>query len=100
MQTPPGSVPPGSRPDCEVARLPLRVPSESGPAHSLSRSEVLRARLEVLRHEHRALDEGVAALAARPGACALTLQRMKRQKLALKDRIARIEDELTPDIIA
>ena len=32
--------------------------------------------------------------------CSLTLGRMKRQKLALKDRIARLEDELTPDIIA
>lgn len=32
--------------------------------------------------------------------CSLTLGRLKRQKLALKDQIARLEDELTPDIIA
>jgi hypothetical protein len=30
----------------------------------------------------------------------LTLRRLKKQKLSLKDRIAAIEDELTPDIIA
>ena len=30
----------------------------------------------------------------------LTLRRLKKQKLALKDRISAIEDELTPDIIA
>ena len=32
--------------------------------------------------------------------CSLTLGRLKRQKLALKDQIARLEDDLTPDIIA
>ncbi len=98
MQIPPGGEPPER--DGEVARFPLRVPPESGPAHTLSHAEVLRARLDVLRAEHRRLDESVALMAGRPGACALTLQRMKRQKLALKDQIARIEDELTPDIIA
>ena len=30
----------------------------------------------------------------------LALRRLKKQKLGLKDRIARIEDVLTPDIIA
>ncbi len=30
----------------------------------------------------------------------MQLGRMKKQKLALKDQIARLEDELTPDIIA
>jgi hypothetical protein len=30
----------------------------------------------------------------------LTLRRLKKQKLNLKDQIARLEDILTPDIIA
>ena len=30
----------------------------------------------------------------------LTIQRLKKKKLALKDKIAVIEDRLTPDIIA
>jgi hypothetical protein len=30
----------------------------------------------------------------------LTLQRLKKQKLALKDQIVRVQDQLIPDIIA
>lgn len=66
----------------------------------MSHEEIARARLEVLRREHRDLDEKIVALAEQPGTSSLVLQRFKREKLALKDRIARLEDELTPDIIA
>ncbi|MDO5605946.1 MAG: DUF465 domain-containing protein [Paracoccus sp. (in: a-proteobacteria)] len=66
----------------------------------MSHEEIARARLGVLRRAHRDLDEEIAALAAQPGAPSLMLQRLKRQKLALKDQITRLEDELTPDIIA
>ncbi|WP_111538532.1 YdcH family protein [Palleronia aestuarii] len=62
--------------------------------------EILRVRLEVLRREHRDLDESVAALQARGTADMLTLQRLKRRKLVLKDKIAALEDRLLPDIIA
>ncbi|MBT8457721.1 MAG: DUF465 domain-containing protein [Rhodobacteraceae bacterium] len=62
--------------------------------------EVLRLKLEVLRREHRDLDEAIEALQAKGTADALTLKRLKKQKLGLKDRIAVIEDRLTPDIIA
>ena len=68
--------------------------------HEMSHLEIVRCRLEVLRREHRDLDEAIAALAAQSISSALTLQRLKKQKLALKDKIARLEDELTPDIIA
>ena len=66
----------------------------------MNHEEVLRIELEVLRREHRDLDESIDALHAAGRADALTLQRLKKQKLALKDRITRIDDELTPDIIA
>ncbi|RVT85909.1 DUF465 domain-containing protein [Rhodobacteraceae bacterium CCMM004] len=62
--------------------------------------EVLRVKLEVLRREHRDLDEAIHALQAQARSDPLTLQRLKKQKLRLKDRIAAIEDRLTPDIIA
>ncbi|WP_208347758.1 YdcH family protein [Pseudaestuariivita rosea] len=62
--------------------------------------EVLRIELEVFRREHRDLDEAIAALHEKGTGDQLTLQRLKRQKLALKDKIAQIEDRLTPDIIA
>lgn len=66
----------------------------------MQRDEVLRVKLEQLRQEHRDLDEAIQALHERGRADMLTLQRLKRQKLALKDQISRIEDDLTPDIIA
>lgn len=66
----------------------------------MPREEVLRIKLEQLRNEHRDLDEAIHALHERGRADMLTLQRLKRQKLALKDQIAAIEDEITPDIIA
>ena len=68
--------------------------------HEMSHEEIARTRLEVLRCEHRDLDEAIAALAVQSLTHSLTLQRLKKQKLSLKDRIARLEDELTPDIIA
>ncbi|MGR3484398.1 MAG: YdcH family protein [Paracoccaceae bacterium] len=62
--------------------------------------EVVRTKLDGLRQEHRTLDETIAELEAAPRPDPLTIRRLKKQKLALKDRIARAEDELTPDIIA
>ncbi|WP_092778350.1 YdcH family protein [Jannaschia pohangensis] len=66
----------------------------------MNHEDVLRVRLEVLRQEHRDLDSAIAALEERVLPDVLAIKRLKKQKLALKDRIARIEDELTPDIIA
>ncbi len=62
--------------------------------------EVLRVKLEVLKREHRDLDEAIEALHQRGAADMLTLKRFKKQKLALKDQIATLEDRILPDIIA
>ncbi len=59
----------------------------------------LRFRLEELREEHRSLDAAIAALQA-DAADALQVARLKKRKLALRDQITWIEDQLTPDIIA
>lgn len=67
---------------------------------SMKNDEVLRVELEVFRNEHRDLDDAIRALGERGTADQLTLQRLKKRKLMLKDRIARIEDRLTPDITA
>lgn len=66
----------------------------------MSHEDVLRVKLEVLRREHRDLDAAIEALQEAINPDQLTLKRLKTQKLRLKDAIARIEDELTPDIIA
>ncbi|MBR9764524.1 MAG: DUF465 domain-containing protein [Rhodobacteraceae bacterium] len=67
---------------------------------SMKTDEVLRVELEHFRAEHRDLDEAIRALEDRASADRLTIQRLKKKKLSLKDRIAQIEDRLTPDIIA
>lgn len=68
--------------------------------HELSHEDVLRLKLEVLRQKHRDLDEAIHALQEKGSGAQLTIQRLKKEKLLLKDHIARIQDELTPDIIA
>lgn len=67
---------------------------------AMKTDEVLRVELEVFRRQHRDLDEAIAALQEKGTGDQLTLKRLKKQKLRLKDRIALIEDRLTPDIIA
>jgi hypothetical protein len=62
--------------------------------------EMLSVKLEVLRREHRDLDEAVRALELSGRPDVLTLRRLKKQKLAMKDQITRIENKLIPDIIA
>jgi hypothetical protein len=60
----------------------------------------LRAQLSRLQQEHRDLDAAIAALQVSPGSDLIQVQRLKKRKLYLRDRITFIEDQLTPDIIA
>ena len=60
----------------------------------------LRATLSRLLQEHRDLDAAIEALQNTPGSDILQIQRLKKRKLYLRDRITFIEDQLTPDIIA
>jgi hypothetical protein len=60
----------------------------------------LRASLARLLQEHRDLDAAIEALQGTPGSDVLQVQRLKKRKLYLRDRITFIEDQLTPDIIA
>ena len=66
----------------------------------MDEKDVLRIKLEMLKHEHRDLDTAIGALQDRQTGDLLTLKRLKKQKLALKDQIATLEDRITPDIIA
>ena len=67
---------------------------------SMKNEDVLRVELAVFRREHRDLDDAITALTDRHTADQLTLQRLKKRKLRLKDLITQIEDRLTPDITA
>ncbi len=66
----------------------------------LNLEEMLRIRLEVMKREHRDLDAAIHALELTGRPDQLTLRRLKKQKLCLKDQIVKIEDQLIPDIIA
>jgi hypothetical protein len=60
----------------------------------------LRVALAALIEEHRDLDVAIAAMVERDTRDQLALTRLKKRKLQLKDQIARIEDQLLPNIIA
>ncbi len=60
----------------------------------------LRAQLARLQQEHRDLDAAIAALQESLGSDLIQVQRLKKRKLQLRDRITFIVDQLTPDIIA
>jgi len=62
--------------------------------------EAIKAKLEVLRSEHRDLDEVIDRLIERAPFDQLQLQRLKKRKLGLKDQITKLESQLIPDIIA
>jgi len=60
----------------------------------------LSGQLERLREEHRDLDAAIEALLLAGQTDQLQLQRLKKRKLLLRDRLTQLEDALTPDIIA
>ena len=60
----------------------------------------IRARIELLRQDHRDLDAAIEALRLVPMPDMIRLQRFKKKKLRLKDEIMLLEDLLIPDIIA
>jgi hypothetical protein len=87
-----------------IAALPPTRPGGalSKPAVAMTDEEerVLREQLARLLQEHRDLDAAISALITSPGSDLIQVQRLKKRKLILRDKIRRIEDQLTPDIIA
>jgi hypothetical protein len=69
------------------------------PLSAEDESEI-RRQLAELRLEHRDLDTAIAVMSSAANADPMGLQRLKKRKLALKDRITKLEDKLLPDIIA
>ncbi len=91
--------PPAPRPGPRPAPRPSTALPAAAASGAMEPEEVARVTLEALRQRHRDLDLAIEALQAR-GTDPLTVRRLKKRKLALRDRIAAIEDRLTPDIIA
>ena len=62
--------------------------------------DALIAQIERLREEHRDLDSAIEALRDAGQADQLQVQRLKKRKLLLRDKLFLLEDQLNPDIIA
>ena len=62
--------------------------------------DTLKAKLAILRQQHRDLDVAISTLEASGTGDQLQLRRLKKMKLQIKDMITKIEDKLIPDIIA
>jgi len=63
-------------------------------------TEAVRRKIEILKVEHRDLDEVIDRLAHDPELDELQLRRLKRRKLLLKDQITLLQKQLVPDISA
>jgi hypothetical protein len=59
----------------------------------------IRLALAKLRQEHEDYDAAINAM-VQVGCDALRLQRMKKKKLVIKDKMTQLEDQIVPDIIA
>ncbi|MFN0022558.1 MAG: YdcH family protein [Parvularculaceae bacterium] len=69
-------------------------------AFTSANEDALPVRLALLIEEHSDLDAAIKALSGSAGRDGLSLARLKKKKLQLKDMIQRLKDQLTPDIIA
>ena len=78
-----------------------KAPSKkSGTANQSDRTDILKAKLQVLLSEHRDLDDVIDQLTGASASDQLQMQRLKKRKLALKDEIVRLHALVLPDIIA
>src|SRR4029079_5532765 len=91
---------PGSAPAAAGAAKAAVEAMRAAAAMKQEDERELRAQLAQLRQEHRDLDVAIEALHNTPGSDVLQVQRLKKRKLHLRDRIIQIEDQITPDIIA
>lgn len=60
----------------------------------------LHHKLEALKKKHVELETKIQQLSADPARDDLVIHRLKREKLSLKDQMAKIEAMMVPDIIA
>ena len=71
-------------------------PDQSAANEDLSSAE----RLAQLQSQHRSLDQKIIDLQTMPWQNQLLVQRLKKEKLRLKDAIKRLKDEMIPDLNA
>lgn len=62
--------------------------------------EAIKEKLAQLELEHRDLDDVISTLTSQPDFDQLKVSRLKKRKLALKDQVSTLRNQLIPDIIA
>lgn len=63
-------------------------------------SKLTQREIEKLKDRHRELDDEITRLIEEPLHDQIKVQRLKKQKLVLKDQISHLENAGFPDIIA
>jgi hypothetical protein len=66
----------------------------------MNEEDKLLREFDMLRHEHDGLNDLIEDSTRQPNYDALTVQRLKKRKLWLKDKISQLEAVIYPDIIA
>ncbi len=91
----------GGPPDDEDDKVkPFRRFPAQDADFSGANDEGLEIRLSLLAQEHADLDAAILALEAQPHHDRLSVARLKKRKLQIKDQMQAIRDQMTPDIIA
>jgi hypothetical protein len=62
--------------------------------------DALKLRIAELQLEHRGLDQVIQRMAQTPDSDQLTVRRLKKRKLQIKDSIVLLQMQLTPDVPA
>lgn len=100
----PSKDPPTEEPSSVIALEKTLPPVRRIETHEVeieaANDEALLLKLALLHEEHADLDAAIRAIEAQMHHDRLQVARLKKKKLALKDRIQTIKDQLTPDIIA
>ena len=72
-----------------------------GPDESAANEELTSVeRLVLMQIQHRTLDQKIIDLQSRPWQNQLLVQRLKKEKLRLKESIERLKDAIIPDLNA
>ncbi|NNU17475.1 DUF465 domain-containing protein [Parvularcula sp. ZS-1/3] len=74
--------------------------NDVAPKPDGANDEALELKIRQLEEEHRDLDQAILTMEERMPYDRLTIGRMKKRKLILKDQIQELRDQLFPDIIA
>lgn len=66
----------------------------------MSKQKDIRHKINKLQSQHYSLDAEIAAQAGKAVPNQLAIQRLKKEKLEIKDKIIKAQSSLIPDIIA